>query len=207
MHDEVQESREANQQVLAMLKDVRNTQEKQNQALQISFKKKHEAQTQKNNIMLLKSTGLHEDMDLKSYSDISVEDMDKIINYYDSMVNGGTRFKGKGYVFVEAAKETGLNPIYLFAHASCESAYGNSYLARTRGNYFGINAVDSNPDRADSMGDSVDEGIINGAKWIESNFYKNGYTTLESMHNAGYASGASWSKDIQSIANDALAIL
>ena len=207
MHDEVQESREANQQVLAMLKDVRDTQEKQNKALQISMKKQKEKETQKSNIILLKSVGLHGDMDLGSYSNLSVEDMDKIIDYYDSMINGGSRFKGKGYVFVEAAKETGLNPVYLFAHAACESSYGNSYLARTRNNFFGINAVDANPGRADIMGDSVDEGIINGAKWIKSNFYDNGYTTLNEMRDAGYASGESWSKDIQNIANDGLDIL
>jgi beta-N-acetylglucosaminidase len=57
------------------------------------------------------------------------------------------------------------------------------------------------------MGDSVDEGIINGAKWIKSNFYDNGYTTLNEMRDAGYASGESWSKDIQNIANDGLDIL
>ena len=207
MHDEVKESKEANEQVLAMLKDIRNVQEKQNKALQVSTQKKKEEETKKNNILLLKSTGIYGDMDLGSYSNLSVEDMDKIIDYYDSMINGGSRFKGKGYVFVEAAKETGLNPVYLFAHAACESSYGNSYLARTRNNFFGINAVDANPGRADTMGDTVDEGIINGAKWIKSNFYDHGYTTLNSMHEAGYASGESWAKDIQSIANNGLEIL
>jgi len=206
MHDELKESREANREVLAMLKDVRNTQERQNQALQITFKKKAEQKVQKNNILLLKSTGIHGDMDLGTYVNISVEDMDKIIDYYDSKC-GGSRFKNKGYVFVKAAQETGLNPVYLFAHAACESAYGNSYLARTRNNFFGINAVDSNPGRADVMGDSVDEGIINGAKWIKSNFYDNGYRTLTQMHNAGYASSADWSNEIQSIANHGLAVI
>ena len=206
MHDELKESREANREVLAMLKDVRNTQERQNQALQISLNRKAEQKAQKNNILLLKSTGINGDMDLGQYSNISVEVMDKIIDYYDSKC-GGSRFKGKGYVFVKAAQETGLNPVYLFAHAACESAYGNSYLARTRNNFFGINAVDSNPGRADVMGDSVDEGIINGAKWIKSNFYDNGYRTLTQMHNAGYASSAEWSDEIQSIANHGLAVI
>ena len=206
MHDEVQQSREANREVLAMLKDVRNTQEKQNQALQISLRRKAEQKVQKNNILLLKSTGLHGDMDLGQYSNISVEVMDRIIDYYDAKC-GGSRFKGKGYVFVKAAQETGLNPVYLFAHAACESAYGNSYLARTRNNFFGINAVDSNPGRADVMGDSIDEGIINGAHWIKSNFYDHGYKTLQQMHDAGYASSADWSNEIQSIANGGLAVI
>ena len=207
MHDEVRESREANREVLAMLKDVRNTQERQNQALQISLRKKADQKIKKNNMILLKASGISGNTDLGSYSNVSAEDMDKIIDYYDSKVNGGSRFKGKGYVFVEAGKQTGLNPVYLFAHAACESAYGNSYLARTRNNYFGINAVDSDPGQANNMGDSVDEGIINGAHWIKSNFYDHGYRTLDQMHNAGYASGSSWSTDIQNIANAALAVV
>ena len=207
MHDELKDSREANKEVLTMLKDVRNTQERQNQYLQISLKKKHDLKIQKTNIMLLKATGISGDTDLGTFNNLSVEDMDKIIDYYDSKINGGSRFKGKGYAFIAAAKETGLNPVYLFAHAACESAFGNSYLARTRNNYFGINAVDSNPGLADVMGDGVDEGIMNGAKWIKSNFYDNGYKTLNSMHNAGYATAANWSTEIQDIANSALAVI
>lgn len=203
INQEVSESKEANQEVLAMLKEVRDTQEKQNQALQISMKQKSEEKQQKQNILLLKSNGISEYMDLGENTNISVEDMDKIIDYYESKIKGGSRFKGKGYVFVQAAKETGLNPVYLYAHASVESAFGNSYLARTRSNFYGIDAWDTNPDRARTMGSSVDEGIINGAHWIKKNYYDNGYRTLAAMKKY-YASDPKWANDIASVANEGL---
>ena len=164
---EVSDSREANQQVLAMLQEVKRTQEKQNQALMIVFRERAEKKQQKQNVVFLKSAGLTSDTDLSFCSNISVEDMDRIINYYAKHVKGGTRFENKGRAFVTAAKETGLNPIYLFAHAAAESSYGNSYIAKEKNNFFGINAVDSDPyGRSSYMGDTVDEGIINGAYWI-----------------------------------------
>lgn len=203
INQEVSDSKEANEQVLSMLQEVRDNQKKQNEALQIVMKRKAEEKQQKQNIIILKSNGISEYMDLGSNINISVEDMDKIINYYESKVKGGSRFKGKGYVFVQAAKETGLNPVYLYAHAAVESAFGNSYLARTRSNFYGINAWDTNPDRASTMGDSVDEGIINGAYWIKDNYYDRGYTTLNSMKEY-YASDPSWADSITSIANEGL---
>ena len=57
------------------------------------------------------------------------------------------------------------------------------------------------------MGDDVDKGIISGAKWIKSNFYDNGYKTLDQMHQAGYATDKNWSKTIQSVANTSINVL
>lgn len=195
VQQEVADSREANEQVLEMLKEVRNVQEKQNKALEITMRCK-------SNEKYIKQMGFTKYTDLGSHSNISVATMNKIIDYYDSKVHGGTPFKGKGEAFCRAADETGLNPIYLFAHACVESSYGNSYLGVTKNNYFGINAVDTDPGRADVMGDSVDAGIVNGAKWIKSNFYDNGYTTLADMQQGGYASDPKWADVIESIIAD-----
>jgi beta-N-acetylglucosaminidase len=57
------------------------------------------------------------------------------------------------------------------------------------------------------MGNSVDQGIVSGAHWIKSNFYDNGYKTLDSMKKAGYASDQTWDTSISKIANDAIQIL
>lgn len=204
---EVAESREANQQVLAMLQEVKKTQEKQNQALMIVFRKKAEKKQQEQNILFLKSVGMNSNTDLSICSNISVEDMDKIINYYAKHVKGGTRFEHKGSAFVTAAKETGLNPIYLFAHAATESSYGNSHIAIEKNNFFGINAVDSDPyNRSSYMGNSIDEGIIKGAYWIKSNYYDNGYTTLNEMKEY-YASDPKWADTIESIMRTSLEII
>ena len=199
----VEQSKEANQKVLAKLEEIRDQQmqidAKQNQILNIKF-------DQKNAKRGMKQNGINIYTDLGDNAAISVEDMNKIIDYYDGIC-GGTAFKDKGYVFVKAAQETGLNPIYLFAHAACESAYGNSYLAVTRGNYFGINAVDSNPDAAYEMGDSVEAGIMAGARWIKENYYDDGLVTLQQMKDGGYASSPKWEHDIASVANSAISLL
>ena len=197
-----QRSQEANEKVLAKLEEIRNEQriieEKQARAMQT--KKEHQA-----TVLQLKTNGMSPYDDLGNYSNLTVEDMNRIIDYYDSLT--GTGFSGRGEVFIRASKETGLNPIYIFAHAACESSYGKSTLAVTRGNYFGINAVDSNPSAAYHMGDSLDEGIMAGARWIKRNYYDNGYTTLQSMKDAGYATSDTWVSTITSIANTAIDVI
>ena len=202
--DNVDQFKDSTDQVLSILKEIREVQQKQNETITKITNNKKEA---KSNIILLKNTGMDTSTDLGQRINISPEVMDQIIDYYDSHVAGGTRFKGKGKTFVQAAKESGLNPIYIFAHAAVESAYGNSYLAVTRNNYFGINAVDTNPDLASAMGDDVDQGIINGAKWIASNFYNNGYTTLDDMQAGGYATNQEWKYKIKSVMNTSLSIV
>jgi len=42
------------------------------------------------------------------------------------------------------------------------------------------------------MGDNLEEGIINGAKWIKEKYYDKGRTTLNKMKAAGYASDSKW---------------
>jgi beta-N-acetylglucosaminidase len=201
---EVEESREANEKVLAMLSEIRDEQAKQSRQI---GKVSNVAYTKKLNVAHMKETGYSIYTDIGSNSIISVEDMDRIIEYYEAHAAHSTAFKGHGKAFVEAAKETGLNPVYLFAHASCESDFGNSYLASTRHNYYGINAVDNNPGAADVMGDDVSAGIIAGARWIKSNYYDNGYTTLSEMHKAGYASDPEWADNIAALANSAIGVM
>ena len=207
LHEEVAKSREANERVLVMLTEIRDEQEKQARSLQQALQVTYDKRLQKNNIMLLKSQGYSQYTDLGAHSTISVEAMNNIIAYYEEHACHSMAFSGHGEAFIEAARITGLNPVYLFAHAACESDFGRSYLARDRHNYFGINAVDTNPNAAYAMGDGVDQGIIAGAVWIKKNYYDQGYTTLESMHNAGYATSPTWASEIVSIANSAIRVM
>ena len=196
---EVENSRKANENVLAMLVTIRNEQQRQAEAMQIVHMKKIQ---QQNTIMNLKQTGFSIYTDLGSNAEgLTVEDMDKIIAYYNA-----TAFEGHGEAFIKASEATGLSPIYIFAHAATESGYGTSYLARTKHNYFGIAAYDSDPDAAYAMGNSVDEGIINGALWIKKHYYDDGDVTLEQM-NKTYASNPKWANDIATIANKAIEVL
>ena len=139
---------------------------------------------------------------------VTTEDMNNIIRHFDP--NGTSPFQGQGNVFIEASKQSGLDPIYIFAHASWESDYGRSYLARDRGNYFGINAIDANPNAAHHMGNTMYDGIVNGAVWISKNYYQEGQTSLNSMIYGGkrYAKAADkWIKGVNGIMAESYAYL
>lgn len=49
---------------------------------------------------------------------------------------------------VHAEKKYGINALWTVAHAATETGWGKSIIARTRNNFFGFNAVDSNPNNA-----------------------------------------------------------
>lgn len=143
------------------------------------------------------------DTDLAANRRISVDKMNAVIAKSASMC-GGTPFEGNGDIFIEASEMSGLNPIYIFAHASWESGYGKSSQAVNKHNYFGIASFDSSPGSAYVMGDDMRAGIINGAIWIADNYYNQGQTTLNQMiyGRKQYASsGESWISGILSIMN------
>ena len=142
-----------------------------------------------------KATG---NTDLCGYVNISEEEFNKWIA---QNAPKNSPFIGRADVFLEASEITGLDPRYIIAHASIESAWGTSNLARTRGNYFGIGAYDRNPSNAFNMGDDLREGIINGAVWIKEHYYDKGRTTLNKMKAAGYASDPQWVSKIVSNMN------
>lgn len=138
------------------------------------------------------------DTDLGRYVNISKEEFNKWVN---EKAPKSSPFYNKGDVFLKASEITGLDPKYIFAHAALESGYGSSHLALTRGNYFGINAVDSNPGAAYHMGECLESGVIEGAKWIKEKYYNKGRTTLNKMKAAGYASDDKWVSMIVSLMN------
>lgn len=121
--------------------------------------------------------------------------------YIASKAPKNSPFRGRADVFLKASEITGLDPRYIFAHASVESSYGKSNFAVNRGNYFGIGAFDRNPNNAYNMGDGLEEGIINGAKWIKEKYYDKGRTTLNKMKAAGYATDPAWVGNIVSVMN------
>lgn len=140
--------------------------------------------------------------DLSVMSTVTADEMNLIIEYWDSL--SGTPFAGEGQIFIDAAKESGLDPVYILAHAALESAWGTSYLATTHHNYFGIGAYDSNPNYAANYGnDEMAQGIIEGAKWIADHYYDNGQTSLYTMrYNGGsheYCTSETWMYNIANI--------
>lgn len=126
--------------------------------------------------------------DLSIMNDITVDEINIIIDYWNDRSGGNCPFINNGQIFIDAAKETGLDPIYILAHAGLESGWGTSYYAKNYHNYFGIGAFDEDPDNATNYyNDTMKDGIIKGALWIKENYYENGQTTLYSMrYNNGY---------------------
>ena len=142
--------------------------------------------------------------------ELSEAEMNSIISHWEEY-NGGSPFHGNGRLFIEASKASGLDPIYILAHASWESDWGRSWIARNKGNYFGINAVDTNPaGAAHHMGSTMEAGLVNGAKWISDNYYKEGQTTLNSMiygHKMYATAADGWIYGIQSIMRESYSYL
>ena len=207
LEQRLEERQNAEQQLLDSLREIKVNQEELKKLEQDRIKREKEHAEA---VQTAKTMVISDNIDLgKSNVALSATDMNKIIDNWDDHVKNGTAFKGKGEAFVEASKQTGLNPIYLFAIASLESGFGNSYIGQVKHNYYGINAVDSSPTESSSvMGDNTREGIINGAHWIKANFYDNGYTTLASMETGGYSSNTGkWSRDIVKIANQSVTYL
>ena len=191
-----------------LLNKLNNLNDNIDEIKRLQEERKRKEQARKETIDRLKECGFSKDDDLiGSNIDLSINDMNRLIDTWTEGIAYDSVLKGHGEAFIIASKETGLNPIYLLAHAIIESGSGTSYFARTRNNFFGINAVDTNPNLAYNMGDGVDAGIINGAKWIKSNFYNNGYCTLQEMHNGNYATSPAWASEIEQVGNQLIRIL
>lgn len=198
LEQRIQKTHEAEDQLLKQLEEL-NERTKEIKLIQ----EKHKIALNK----AKEGLSIHSDLDAGQKIALNADDMNRIIDGWTSHLAEDSVLKGHGEAFIVASRETGLDPVYLLAHSIIESGSGTSYLARTRNNFFGINAIDSNPELAYNMGDSVDQGIIAGACWIKENFYDNGYTSLYEMANGGYATNPKWASDIASVYNDAIEYL
>lgn len=148
--------------------------------------------------------------DIDVYTDLSVmksintDQINEIIDYWNSSTGMYSPFTDNGQIFIDASKQSGLDPVYILAHAAIESAWGTSYYAQNYHNYFGIGAFDSDPDNAVNYSNaSMREGIIEGAMWIARNYYNQGQTSLYSMrYNYGdheYCTSTTWMYSISDI--------
>ncbi|WP_350346190.1 SH3 domain-containing protein [Heyndrickxia faecalis] len=101
---------------------------------------------------------------------------------------------GKASTFLTAAKQNGVNEIYLIAHALLETGNGTSQLAngvqyngKTVYNMYGIGANDGNPIQNGAAyayhqsWTTPEAAIIGGAKFINSNYLGVGQDTLYKM--------------------------
>lgn len=133
---------------------------------------------------------------LKSSSSVNAADINRFIA---ANTSGTTLMTGMGQSFIEAANLTGLNPIYLVAHAAHETGWGRSAIAQQKYNYYGIGAIDSRPLEGAFDYDTPESGIIAGALWISRNYIhsdRHQQTTLDNMRNNKgshqYATDEAW---------------
>lgn len=122
-------------------------------------------------------------------------------------VSSSSKLYNQAQCFIDAQNEYGVNALIVYAMACMESAYGTSYYAINRNNFFGWGAVDTNPNEAASFA-TVEEGIRkqmseNLAGFLDMNDYRY-YGSMLGNKGAGfnlkYASGVYWGMQIAAIA-------
>ena len=201
VQSQVDERVQSDQEVAAEYEKLKQEQKARDEKI-LKMQKHDEAMAQ------LKAQGFSIYSDLSNNSEaiqqINGDDINRIINYWINNHGVSSDFAGKGDAFIQASRQTGMNPIYILAHSAIESGWGSSYIARTKNNFFGINAVDSDPGQSYYMGNSTEEGLAAGALWIRHNFYDYGYTTLAGMKSGNYATDHNWEHTIANVMNTCL---
>lgn len=138
------------------------------------------------------------------------------LNAFVSKYGAGGNLVGKGQAFIDAAKQYGVNEVYLLSHAILESGWGKSELAKgwsyngkTYYNFYGIGAYDSSPLSGGRLmayqqgWDTPEKAISGAAKWISEgcngsgNYFNNSWNqnTLYKMrwnYNQAASSGQVW---------------
>jgi TP901 family phage tail tape measure protein len=139
---------------------------------------------------------------LTQQTSVSASDLNKWIN---SKAGKSSVMYNSGDAFIRAAAESGLDPLYLVAHAAHETGWGNSNIAKSKNNFFGIGAFDSSPYASAYNYNGATAGIVEGSKWISKNYANGRYgqDTLSKMRfNNGvhqYATDPGWADKIASI--------
>ncbi|HHY74228.1 MAG TPA: S-layer protein [Bacillus bacterium] len=77
---------------------------------------------------------------------------------------------GLGAVFKEAERETGVNALYLLAHAIHESSWGTSKIATEKYNLYGIRAIDADAYNSAMEFASFEDCILYAAKYVRDNY-------------------------------------
>lgn len=124
------------------------------------------------------------------------------VDRLNRLLKGKGMLENQGQAFANAAKLTGVNEIYLIAHALLETGNGQSKLAKGANlvnnqvvsnspikyyNVYGIGAYDYAPlvngiNYAKRSGwNSISKAIIDGAKFIAQDYIKSGQNTLYKM--------------------------
>lgn len=111
-----------------------------------------------------------------------------------------TNLQGLGKDFKKAEEKYEVNAILLMGMAKHETGNGHSYLAKTKNNLFGFNAIDQDPINSANTFKDKGESIDHVAKFLKENYlsedgkYYNGVST-KSIGKL-YASDPEWSNKV-----------
>ncbi len=145
---------------------------------------------------------------LGSFSPIETEDeITAFAKWFDARCQDKEMIGCSGY-FLDASRQSGLDPRYIVAHWAVETGWGNpnkSHIWRDKFNGFGIGAFDNDPYNGSHRFNSRYDGIVSGATWIGDNYYRGRYgqTCLKKMrwnNNVHqYATATTWDTSIAEI--------
>lgn len=171
--------------------------ESQNNALEEKMNNIQE-QIDKTTVTPVARVDKHTDLSIQTV--MTTDRMNYIIDQWNEREGGNCRFVGHGQAFIDASRITGIDPVAILALSAHESGFGTSRIARTKNNFMGIGAYDASPYSSSyTMGDSIDQGIIQGAIWVADNYYEQGQTTLYQMIYGGKTYSTSKDKWINDI--------
>lgn len=122
-------------------------------------------------------------------------------SFIASNTNSTSKLRGIGQTLIDVEEKYGVNAAIILGTAINESGWGNSSIAQSKNNIFGLNAVDSNPELAANEYKSVAACIEEFANyWIskgysdpqDSRYYGGFLGNKESGANVRYASDPYW---------------
>ncbi len=102
---------------------------------------------------------------LRSKTTYSVDQLNNIINAKANSTN--SKMYNTAQQFVDYQNKYGVNALLMIEIGANESAWGNSNIAVTKNNLFGLNAVDSSPGQSANTYDSIDKCIKTFAETYE----------------------------------------
>lgn len=133
---------------------------------------------------------------------------------YDGVVSAGLSALQSAFVdkyhtiAIQLSSEYGIPWEAVMAQGILESASGTSKYATERNNFFGINAVDSNPDKATSYSTPQEgwkgyyEFIKNNSRYAAAgafNYKNDPYGYIQAIKNAGYATDPNYVTKVSSL--------
>jgi len=123
----------------------------------------------------------------RTTTNYSADELNAFIAYKNNTVNTGVTcgYLGLGSTFLSYGSTYGVNAAMELAFANHESAYGESSIALSNYNYFGVGAVDSDPSQATTYANAAD-GIMQHMKYYMSRYYLDAYAYINASLGTGY---------------------